>query len=220
MVLCAIACGYLSGRNVARYWEGVKRMLVIGAVLIAMIALIWRPPSATPLAAISPAPDGPAARGRHSATAKQASVAVVYVVGAVPRPGLYRLRSGARADDAVRAAGGLLASADPAAVNLAERLNDGEEVLVPALGAATPKAARRRTSRKASSKSATVVDPVSVNQASADELAAVPGIGKTIAERIVAVRERDGPYQNLDDLLDVAGMTQRRLDEAGRFLYL
>jgi competence protein ComEA len=154
--------------------------------------------------------------------ASQANTAVdvVYVAGAVQRPGLYRVTSGARVDDAVRAAGGLRPDADALAVNLAARTEDGEEIAVPVLGdAGTPRGLHTRTARgrRARSRKAAphVVD---LNSVDASELASIPGIGPAIAARIVAVRERDGAFATLDQLLDVAGMTSGRLDRAQRYL--
>lgn len=112
----------------------------------------------------------------------------------------------------------MLAAADPTDVNLAERVSDGEEILVPLLGEPTPRARARRTARTKSSKTNALAVIVELNSASAESLASVPGIGKTIASRIVDVRERDGAYQSFDDLLDVAGMTQKRLELAEQYL--
>jgi competence protein ComEA len=141
----------------------------------------------------------------------------VYVVGAVARPGLYRIGAGARIDDAVRRAGGLRADADPAGVNLAAHAGDGDEIDVPVRGeratAAAPRAKRTRGKRTVKT-----TQPVNVNDADARQLALIPGIGPAIAARIVAVRDRDGAFTSLDQLLDVAGMTQARLDRAQDFL--
>lgn len=139
------------------------------------------------------------------------AASVVYVVGAVMHPGLYRLQPGARVNDAVERAGGLRADADPAAVNLAERLNDGEEIHVLRLGeTASPPVRARRTRRKAPSPPPS--QAIDLNAADASSLASIPGIGQTLAERIVAYRQLNGPFESLDELADVAGMTQRRID--------
>lgn len=194
----------------------MKRNLVIAAAVVVILALIWRPPAAAPLSSSSPAPAF-SPRHKHPGAPAQPD-AVVYVAGAVKRPGLYHLRSGARADDGVRAAGGLLATADASGVNLAERVSDGQEILVPVLGEPTPHSRARRTPRAKTSKANGTPTVIDLNSASPEMLASVPGIGKTIASRIVAVRERDGPFQTTDELLDVAGMTQKRLERAEPYL--
>src|SRR5579862_8786944 len=73
------------------------------------------------------------ARGSTVAMPRPSPI-VVYVAGEVRRPGLYRLPAQSRADDALKAAGGASSAADPLAVNLAERLSDGEELVVPVRG--------------------------------------------------------------------------------------
>lgn len=136
-------------------------------------------------------------------------MSIVYVVGAVARPGLYRLQPGARINDAVERAGGMRADADFAAVNLAERVSDGEEIHVLRLGETAP-APPRRTRRKAPSPPP--LQPIDLNAADENALASIPGIGPTLASRIVEFRRLNGPFGSLDELADVAGMTQRRID--------
>ena len=181
------------------------------------------------------------------------SAVVVYVAGAVARGGIYRIPAGGRADDAVRAAGGATATADLIAVNLAARVADGDEVIVPEKGAADDVASssagapashhkrkhHRKKGRKhrrhvATSEQVTsdpgVADtdkttdeaapaaPVDLNSADASVLETLPGIGSELAERIVTFRELNGPFNAPDDLLDVSGMTEKRLDAIEPFL--
>jgi competence protein ComEA len=208
------------------------RIALVAAVLVLIGLAFWRPvrrvpfqtvqadTPASPVPLASVEPGGRRRHGKRRAFAAGRSTAdegaVVYVVGAVRRPGLYQLRAGSRIADAVRAAGGLTPGADPAGINLAAHLADGDEVDAPVLGAA-PRAVERkhRTRRRATPSPETSVD---VNAASASELASVPGLGRSIAARIVEMRERDGPFTSLDELLDVAGMTQARLERAQAFL--
>ncbi len=157
---------------------------------------------------------------------------VVYVAGDVVHAGLYRLSPRARADDAVRAAGGARGDADLLAVNLAARLVDGDEIAVYQQGRAPGSRTRRgaahpagttstharkaRGSRKRKSAATdggagpeTVVD---LNTADASELETLPGVGSALAERIITVRETSGAFGSIDDLLDVAGMTSGKID--------
>lgn len=126
----------------------------------------------------------------------------VHVAGAVRSPGLYRLPEGARVDDAIGAAGGPLEDADLDALNLAQALQDGDKVLVPAVGGSTAPAA---AGEQASSL-------VNLNTATAGELESLPGIGPALAERIVAFREEVGGFRTIDDLLDVSGIGEKTLD--------
>lgn len=121
----------------------------------------------------------------------------VHVLGEVSSPDLYELDSGSRVADAISAAGGLTDDADPAAVNLARVLNDGEQIDVPAVGdekEETPDG-----------------DKVSINQASADDLEALPQIGPSLAQRIIAWRDENGPFQTIDDLKNVSGIGDKTL---------
>jgi len=167
------------------------------------------------------------AKPPRSARAHGSSI-VVYVAGEVRRGGIYELPPSARAADALRAAGGATQNADLVAVNLAQPLADGDEVAVPALGAelATTRTARlhqkhhknkrHRKRAPALSDAADNTDApsavVDLNTADESELETLPGVGPELAERIVAFRERTGPYASSDDLLDVAGMTPGKLD--------
>jgi competence protein ComEA len=136
---------------------------------------------------------------------------------AVVRPGLYHLHLGDRYAQAVASAGGFKASADAAGVNLAQHAADGEEIYVPAAGEA-PHARARETRTRRHRATPPPDGSVDVNAADAAELAAVPGIGRAVAARIVELREREGSFASLDELLDVAGMTQSRLERARSYL--
>jgi len=141
----------------------------------------------------------------------------VYVAGAVKKPGLYHLRSGDRNAQAVADAGGFSNLADAGGVNLAQHAGDGDEVYVPAVG--EPLHARSSRHRQPRSRrSAPPVGSIDVNMSSAGELAKIPGIGHALAQRIVELREREGNFTSLDELLDVAGMTQTRLERARPYL--
>lgn len=126
----------------------------------------------------------------------------VHVLGAVERPGLYVLELDARLVDAVAAAGGTTEDADLAAVNLARVLDDGEQILVPARGAAAdaPGAAPSGDDR------------VDLNSADQAALETLPRIGPALAERIVAWREENGRFQSVDDLLAVPGIGEKLLE--------
>jgi competence protein ComEA len=129
---------------------------------------------------------------------------VVDVVGAVRRPGLYRLREGTRIADAVARAGGATTQAELALVNLAAPLADGEQVLVPARGAAGG-----ATASPPAGPSPTA--PLDLNTATAEQLDALPGIGPTTAAKIVAYRLAHGPFGSLAELDAVPGIGASRI---------
>jgi competence protein ComEA len=136
------------------------------------------------------------------ATEPAPSAALVDVVGAVHHPGVYRLVTGARVEDAVQAAGGLRRTAARDAVNLAAAIVDGEQIVVPAKA----HAGRQPTP------AATASPVVHLNTADAAALDALPGVGPATASRIVAYRESHGPFARVDDLVDVPGIGPAKLD--------
>jgi competence protein ComEA len=117
---------------------------------------------------------------------------VVHVVGAVANPGLYTLPAGARAADAIAAAGGMLEGADSASLNLAAHVADGQQIQVRALGSPP----------EPSAPAAGGDGKLSLNRASAAELDTLPGIGPVLAARIVERRQRRGPFVTLEQLRD------------------
>ncbi|HEU4701468.1 MAG TPA: helix-hairpin-helix domain-containing protein [Conexibacter sp.] len=136
---------------------------------------------------------------------------VVDVKGAVRRPGVYRLPAGARAYDAVRRAGGLTARADRVGVNLAARVVDGGEVVVPARGGGMPSAGTApdgATTDEARSAGPLALD---LNTATAAELEQLDGVGPAIAANIVAYREQHGGFASVDELDEVSGIGEAKL---------
>jgi competence protein ComEA len=130
---------------------------------------------------------------------------VVDVVGAVRRPGVYRLPAGSRARDAVRRAGGARKRADLESVNLATPLADGEQVRVPLL---PPAAAATAAGSGATAPPAIV----HLNSANAGDLDALDGIGPSLAARIVAYRVAHGGFRSVDELDEVSGIGPKRLE--------
>ena len=148
-----------------------------------------------------PAPVRIAARSRAGTgrPGAERGGAVVHVAGAVRRPGLVRVPEGARVALAVRRAGGPSAKAALDALNLAARVEDGQQVVVPATGPApggAPVAGAK----------------LSLGSATAEQLDGVDGIGPTLAERIVEHRGQKGGFGSLDDLRDVEGIGEKRLE--------
>jgi competence protein ComEA len=140
---------------------------------------------------------------------------VVHVVGAVRRPGLFRLREGARVADAVARAGGATRRADLAALNLAAPLVDGIQVLVPSrvAAAAVPPA---DGSDSASAPSASIAgggSKLSLASATAEQLDELPGVGPVTAQKILDYRTEHGPFRSVDDLDAVPGIGPTRVEQ-------
>ena len=198
----------------------MKRVLGGGLLAVIVILAAMHGRRAAPIAVESP---GPPPVVVHRA-ARDVPPALVYVVGAVRRPGLYRVALPARAADAIAAAGGLSSSADPAGVNLAAFVADGDQVTVPAIGESAPlrraPRVRHRNVKHARKHRApeAALRPIDLNAATADDLQRIPGIGPALAQRIVAFRDANGRFASVDELADVAGMNERRLETAAAYL--
>jgi len=166
--------------------------ILVGFVLAGALLLISRTPKGTEIPLVPP---------------PTASPIVVHVVGAVPRPGVYEFPKGARVRDAIQAAGGLLTDADITFINLAALLEDGQQLEIPYIGGGTPIAPPAATEGPAvGSTSVPNGDLVNINTATLDQLDALPGIGPTIAQRIIDYRTEHGPFQSINDLMNVAGI--------------
>jgi len=191
--------------------------LVMGVVVGAVVLIAgWRlmassdapPESRLPLVTTS-APAG--GSGPVTTTTALAEV-VVHVAGAVTSPGVQRLDAGARVVDAIDAAGGATTDADLGRVNLAAVLEDGQQVFVPKVGDVGGGAAGGAAPGDASPASSGDSGPVHLNTASETELEALPGIGPSLAEAIVDYRTTHGPFSSVDELLDVRGIGQSKLE--------
>lgn len=120
---------------------------------------------------------------------------VVHVAGDVRRPGVYRLPAGSRVTDAVRRAGGFGGGASQDAINLAARLSDGQQVVVPGRGTTT-----------ASSASGERTGPISLGSATAEQLDGIEGIGPVTAQKIIEFRDQHGGLSSIDQLDQVDGI--------------
>ena len=126
----------------------------------------------------------------------------VHVLGQVTHPGLYVLEPDARVVDALAAAGGTLDDADLQAVNLARLLSDGEQLIVPVVGAAPEGGG-----------TAPVGDGlIDLNNADQAALETLPRIGPALAQRIIDWRETNGRFGSVDDLLAVPGIGEKLLE--------
>ena len=150
---------------------------------------------------------GASAGGAEVATGADAAPLLVHVLGAVAAPGLVELAPGARVVDAVAAAGGFTADADPAGVNLARPVVDGEQLVVLAVGQAPPPGSGAAGDAAAGGSVQGAGDgTVHLNTADLAALDTLPRIGPALAQRIIDWREANGPFTSVDQLLEVAGI--------------
>nr|WP_277998961.1 ComEA family DNA-binding protein [Moorella sulfitireducens] len=141
----------------------------------------------------------------------------VHVTGAVQRPGVYELKAGARVNEAVGLAG-LLPEADANALNLAAPLYDGQQVIVPRQGEAggvggSSLPAAQGFSGGSSAGIAKSGGKININTAGLAELDSLPGIGPTLAQRIIDYRNQKGPFRTIEDLQNVSGIGPSRFND-------
>jgi competence protein ComEA len=126
---------------------------------------------------------------------------LVHVSGAVRHPGLVALPAGARVVDAIAAAGGPGKSADQGGINLAARVTDGQQVVLP----------RRGTAPAGATTAAAASAPISLSTATAEQLETLPRIGPSLAARILAYRDAHGGFSAVDELGQVGGIGPKTL---------
>ena len=185
------------------------RILAGAAVAVAAVAggyWLLRPPPDPPEAIL---PYASTTVASPATTETTPEVLVVHVAGAVGAPGVHELHPGSRVADAVAAAGGLTPGADAARINLAAPVADGERVYVLAVGEQEPPLAAG-TSPGGSPDPSTA--PVNLNTADAARLESLPGVGPATAAAIIEHRGRVGAFTSVDQLLDVPGIGDAKLE--------
>jgi competence protein ComEA len=138
---------------------------------------------------------------------------LVHVVGSVRRPGLYRLKDGARVADALERAGGATPKADLALVNLAAPIADGTQVVVPRRAPPASSAAPESPAAGSGSGSAVPGGVVHLNTATLEQLDTLPGVGPATAQRILDYREEHGAFSTVDELDAVPGIGPARMEQ-------
>lgn len=181
-----------------RVGAGAAVVLVVASAVVAVLLAGARAGGSTEVVAPAASVSVPSA-----SPGPEEEPLYVHVAGEVASPGLYLLDQGARVADAVAAAGGFSEAAERASVNLARKLVDGEQILVPAIGAAPPAAAGGAPAAGG---------PVSLSTATAAQLEELPEVGPATAAKIVAYREANGPFTSVDQLLEVPGIGEKTLE--------
>jgi competence protein ComEA len=176
-----------------------RALVLVVAGIVALILAVRHladtgSPRAQPVAAkLQPLPRGSTPR------------LVVHVVGAVRRPGLYRLPDRSRIADAVARAGGATRRADLSAVNLAAPVADGVQVVVPVRAGSAAGGAAAAPGAS--------TGPVHLNTATLEQLDALPGVGPVTAQKILDYREQHGAFSSIDELDAIPGIGPARLEQ-------
>ncbi len=183
-----------------------RRRVLAGALLLAAVLLVAgrhlsRAGASSPARPVEERP-------LEAVEATAPAALVVHVVGAVRRPGLYRLREGSRIAEAVERAGGATRRADLSLVNLAAPVADGIQVVVPRRAPAGAGAAAAQ-----SGAAEAPAGPVHLNTATLEQLDALPGVGPSTAQKILDFRQEHGAFTSVDELDAVPGIGPARLEQ-------
>ncbi|MDX1437162.1 MAG: helix-hairpin-helix domain-containing protein [Anaerolineales bacterium] len=144
---------------------------------------------------------------------------LIHVDGAVASPGVYPLPEGSRIREAIEAAGGFASTADPAGINLAMKLADGDMLWIPDLSADT--LAPRQTglaqgagnTPDGGNRPQSANSLIEINKATQEELESLPGIGPATALKIISYREEHGPFTTIDEITRVSGIGPATFEE-------
>lgn len=226
--------GALGSASLSPPWKAVIGAAVV--VVLAIAAMAWRVTTATAISepmttgftsssAATASVNGPPPRSPGASpaqvpvggepTGQARPHLVLHVIGRVAKPGVVTVPDGARVQDVVQAAGGAVKGADLAAVNLARRAVDGEQLVIPAVGEAQrqqptpPGAAAPAPAHTSGAASA----PIDLNTADQLTLETLPGVGPVLAARIIAWRDEHGRFTSVQELAEVSGVGEKRYAE-------
>jgi competence protein ComEA len=166
-------------------WWWLAAFIVVGVLLgVGVLFLVTRPPRGEPIVLL-PAPTP--------------SPIVVYVSGAVSNVGLYSLPLGSRVNDAIQAAGGFTLEANTNMLNLADLLEDGQQIIVPTVSQPVATANNDRSPNP-------LIGLVDINSATLEQLDTLPEIGPKTAQDIIDYRNAHGPFVTIENIQDVSGI--------------
>lgn len=134
----------------------------------------------------------------------------VHIVGAIKNPGLYEVDEGSRIKEVVDAAGGLTSDAEEGSINLARVVADGEQIVVASKNTSGSSAASTGASVQSATSSASAL--VNINTADVAGLSSLSGIGEATAKKIIADREKNGPFKTKKDITRVSGIGDKKYE--------
>lgn len=150
-------------------------------------------------------------------------IVIVHITGSVKNPGIVKLKEGSRIEDAIEAAGGLTENADISNVNLAYVLDDGTKIKIPNLD--DEDIADEDVLSKDSGEGiiqedekTTNTNIVNINKATENELSTLPGIGNSLATRIVEYRKQNGNFKTIEDIKNVSGIGESKFANIKDFI--
>ncbi len=141
-------------------------------------------------------------------------VIVVHITGEINKPGVIELEEGARVIDAIKVAGGTTSKADLTQINLAYALRDGQKIYIPNVEDQNKEIEHITTDFENNTKAG----KININMANEKELQELPGVGPSIATKIIKYREENGGFENIEDLQKIKGIGKAKYDELKNFI--
>jgi competence protein ComEA len=181
--------------------------LAVGAIFFSLAHTNAAPvstPTITPLPSFTPLPAPP-------------TLIVIDVAGKVLHPGIYKLRQGSRAADAIKAAGKQLKGVSLTDINLAELLTDGQQIIVGA-PPVTSASSKSKGKKLGTSKGKITKGTININSATVVQFEQLPGVGAVRAARILSYRTTHGAFAAIDDLTKVSGMGKSKFANLKSFV--
>ena len=193
-----------------KHWWVVALGVVIGLLSAGVLWLASLPPRGNPITLLPPPTPVPIQ---------------VHVDGAVEAPGVYALPPESRVQDALAVAGGLTDEAEAAGLNLAAKLEDGQQVTVPTqirVEVSTPQTPEQPQAGDPPTEAPSTSGPnfslININTATQGELETLSGIGPVTAQKIIAFREENGPFTSIEEIQKVSGIGPVTFEKISGFI--
>ncbi|KXG77030.1 helix-hairpin-helix domain-containing protein [Thermotalea metallivorans] len=200
--------------------EFTKREKILSVAVILMLLLLigsqyltshWKEPQITVYKEDSHRKITDEQADKETNHEQEEKIIMVDVCGEVFQPGVVSLKDGARVIDAVKAAGGLLDTADRRQINLARIVTDGEQVYIPKIGENMMEQGNKNMNQD-TAMPVQKKGKININTASVAELETLNGIGKVLAERIVQYRQENGNFKEIKDIMKVSGIGEKKYE--------
>lgn len=200
-VLALLVLGFIAGYNGISGWVESRGTL-----------LPMTQGEAETAADIDPVSNG---SSTPSAVVSEPKTVMVYVCGAVKKPGVFSLLEGSRVNDALQLAGGFSEKADKVNINLAEQIMDGQQIIIYEKGTAVNQSIASGTAKAKgiSAPTAPAGLPVSINNGSQEALMLLDGIGEKTAQKIMDYRKAQGGFKTIEELKNVPGIGDKKFEQ-------
>lgn len=142
----------------------------------------------------------------------------VHITGEVNNPGVKEVENGARIEDIIILAGGLTEFADISKVNLAYKLEDGQKIYIPNVNEKVEEYITEENGEGIVENANTSLGKININTADVVKLCELPGVGESLASRIIQYREENGKFKSIEDLKNVSGIGEKKFGSLREYI--